>query len=111
LRELADRGSVTAVAAALSYTPSAISQQLRALTAEAGLTLTEPAGRGVRLTDAGRALAVQAEDVLAALSRADAVVQRLRTTPAGTVRLAIFQSGARMLLAGLLRRLDGLAAS
>ena len=108
LRELADRGSVTAVAAALSYTPSAISQQLKALTAEVGLTLTEPAGRGLRLTDAGRALAVQAEDVLAALSRADAAVQRLRTTPAGTVRLAIFQSGARMLLAGLLRRLDGL---
>ena len=87
LRELADRGSVTAVAAALSYTPSAISQQLKALTAEVGLTLTEPAGRGLRLTDAGRALSVQAEDVLAALSRADAAVQRLRTTPAGTVRL------------------------
>ena len=83
LRELADRGSVTAVAAALSYTPSAISQQLKALSAEVGLTLTEPAGRGLRLTDAGRALVVEAEHVLAALARADAAVRRLRTAPSG----------------------------
>ena len=70
LRELADRGSVTAVAAALSYTPSAVSQQLRALTAEVGVPLTEPAGRGVRLTTAGRALVSGSEDVFAALARA-----------------------------------------
>ena len=109
LRELADRGSVTAVAAALAYTPSAISQQLKALTQEVGLVLTEPAGRGVRLTDAGHALVAEAEQVLAALSRAEAAVARLRAEPAGQVRMAIFQSGARMLLPGLLRRLDGVA--
>jgi DNA-binding transcriptional LysR family regulator len=109
LRELADRGSVTAVAAALAYTPSAISQQLKALTQEVGLVLTEPAGRGVRLTDAGHALVAEAEQVLAALSRAEAAVARLRSEPAGQVRMAIFQSGARMLLPGLLRRLDGAA--
>ena len=109
LRELADRGSVTAVAAALAYTPSAISQQLKALTQEVGLVLTEPAGRGVRLTDAGHALVAEAEQVLAALSRAEAAVARLRAEPAGQVRMAIFQSGARMLLPGLLRRLDGMA--
>ena len=106
LRELADRGSVTAVAAALSFTPSAISQQLRALADEVGMPLTEPAGRGLRLTDAGRALAVEAEAVLAAHARAEAAVQRLRTTPRGEVRVALFPSGARMLLAGLLGRLD-----
>ena len=44
LRELADRGTVTAVAKALDYTPSAVSQQLKALQAEAGVPLTEPAG-------------------------------------------------------------------
>jgi DNA-binding transcriptional LysR family regulator len=106
LRELADRGSVTAVAAALSFTPSAISQQLKALTAEVGMALTEPEGRGVRLTDAGRALVVEAEDVLAALARVDAAVERLRTAPRGQVRMAMFPSGARMLLPRLLRRLD-----
>jgi DNA-binding transcriptional LysR family regulator len=104
LRELADRGSVTAVAAALSFTPSAISQQLRALAAEVGVALTEPAGRGLRLTDAGWALVREAENVLAALARAEATVDGLRSTPRGQVRMAMFPSGARMLLAGLLRR-------
>jgi DNA-binding transcriptional LysR family regulator len=106
LRELADRGSVTAVATALSFTPSAISQQLKALTEEVGLPLTEPAGRGLRLTDAGRALVAEAEDVLAALARTEAAVERLRTVPRGQVRVALFPSGARMMLPGLLRRLD-----
>ncbi|HZG88695.1 MAG TPA: LysR family transcriptional regulator [Pseudonocardia sp.] len=104
LRELAERGSVTAVAAALSFTPSAISQQLRALAEEVGLPLTEPAGRGLRLTEAGRLLAAEAEGVLAALARADAAVDRLRTVPRGRVRTAMFPSGARMMLPGLLSR-------
>ena len=105
LRELADRGSVTAVAAALSFTPSAISQQLRALTAEVGVPLTEPAGRGLRLTAAGQALVTQAEEVFTALARAQAAVDGLRSLPGGEVRMALFPSGARMLLAGLLRRM------
>lgn len=106
LRELADRGSVTAVAAALSYSPSAISQQLRVLADEVGMPLTEPAGRGLRLTHAGHTLAAQAEQVLTALARAEAAVEELRTAPQGRVRLAMFQSAARMMLAGLLARLD-----
>ncbi len=105
LRELADRGSVTAVAAALSFTPSAISQQLRALTAEVGVPLTEPAGRGLRLTAAGQALVTQSEEVFTALARAQAAVDGLRSLPGGEVRMALFPSGARMLLAGLLRRM------
>ncbi len=109
LRELADRGSVAAVAEALSFTPSAISQQLKALAEEVGMPLTEPAGRGLRLTDVGRALAAEAEAVLTALARADAAVERLRTTPRGQVRMAIFPSGARMLLPGVLARLDDVA--
>ncbi|MBN9096988.1 MAG: LysR family transcriptional regulator [Pseudonocardia sp.] len=109
LRELADRGSVAAVADALSFTPSAISQQLKALAEEVGMPLTEPAGRGLRLTDVGRALAAEAEGVLTALARADAAVERLRTTPRGQVRMAIFPSGARMLLPGVLARLDDVA--
>ena len=105
LRELADRGSVTAVAAALSFTPSAISQQLRALSAEVGVPLTEPAGRGLRLTAAGQSLVTQAEEVFTALARAQAAVDGLRSLPSGEVRMALFPSGARMLLAGLLQRM------
>ncbi|WP_028935934.1 LysR family transcriptional regulator [Pseudonocardia spinosispora] len=104
LREFADRGSVAAVAEALSFTPSAISQQLGALAQEVGLTLTEPAGRGLRLTEAGRELAGQADSVLAALAEAEAAVQRYRSEPRGVVRVAMFQSAARLLLPALLRR-------
>ncbi|GAA1019821.1 MULTISPECIES: LysR family transcriptional regulator [Amycolatopsis] len=106
LREFADRGSVTAAAQALHCTPSAISQQLRALQAEVGIALTEPAGRGLRLTDAGRALVARADDVLAALDRAEAELDTYRSAPRGRVRIAIFQSAGLMLLPGLLRRID-----
>ncbi|MFC5993071.1 LysR family transcriptional regulator [Pseudonocardia hispaniensis] len=106
LRELADLGSVTAVARALSFTPSAISQQLKALAAEVGMPLTEPAGRGLRLTAAGRTLVAEAEQVLAALAHAEAALDRLRSAPQGTVRVALFPSGARMLLPGLLTRVE-----
>ncbi|WP_037361358.1 LysR family transcriptional regulator [Amycolatopsis orientalis] len=106
LREFADRGSVTAAARALHCTPSAISQQLRALQAEVSIALTEPAGRGLRLTDAGRALVARADDVLAALDRAEAELDTYRSAPRGRVRIAIFQSAGLMLLPGLLRRID-----
>lgn len=105
LREFADRGSVTSAARALHCTPSAVSQQLRALQAEVGLQLTEPAGRGLRLTDAGRALVARADDVLAALDRAEAELDTYRSEPRGQVRVAIFPSAALMLLPGLLHRL------
>lgn len=104
LRELADRGSVAAVAAALSFTPSAISQQLRNLQDEVGLRLTEPSGRGIRLTEAGRELAAEADAVLGALAAAEATMRRYREQPHGQVTLAMFPSAARFLLAGLLRR-------
>lgn len=104
LRELADRGSVTAVATALNFTPSAVSQQLKALSREAGLPLTTPDGRGLRLTEAGTAVVAGTEDVLAALSRLDETVTGLRERPEGTVRVVLFPSAARLLLPGLLRR-------
>ncbi|TDC92144.1 LysR family transcriptional regulator [Saccharopolyspora aridisoli] len=105
LRELADRGTVTAVANALSYTPSSVSQQIRALQAEVGVRLTEPAGRGLRLTDAGWALATRADEVLAALDRAEAELDTYRSSPRGVVRVAMFPSGAFLLLPGVLRRI------
>ncbi|SFA71460.1 DNA-binding transcriptional regulator, LysR family [Amycolatopsis marina] len=104
LREFADRGSVIATARALHCTPSAVSQQLRALQAEVGLPLTEPAGRGLRLTDAGRALVARADDVLAALQRAESELDTYRSVPRGRVRVAVFPSAGLMLLPGLLRR-------
>nr|WP_246381712.1 LysR family transcriptional regulator [Prauserella isguenensis] len=106
LREFADRGSVSEAAKALSCTPSAVSQQLRALQAEVGLVLTEPDGRGLRLTDAGSALVSRADDVLAAIDRAETELDTFRSTPRGCVRLAVFPSAALVLLPGLLRQVD-----
>ncbi|MDX1890436.1 LysR family transcriptional regulator [Mycolicibacterium sp. 050158] len=104
LRELAERGTVHAAADAMSLTPSAVSQQLKILQREAGVALLEPDGRRVRLTEAGRILVARTDDVLAALDRAQAEMQAYRSTPRGTVRVAMFPSGAAMLLAGLVTR-------
>lgn len=104
LRALAERGTVHAAAEAMSLTPSAVSQQLKILQREAGVPLLEPAGRRVRLTDAGRVLVQRADEVLAALDRAQAEMDAYRSTPRGTVRVAMFPSGAAMLLAALITR-------
>ena len=102
LRELADRGSVTAVAKATNRTASAVSQQLKVLEREAGIALTERRGRGIELTGAGRVLAQTAADVAVALERADAVWEDFKHAPRGTVTLNIFASGGEMLLPGLI---------
>jgi DNA-binding transcriptional LysR family regulator len=104
LRELAERGSVTAVAAALHLTPSAVSQQLKALEREAGLPLTERSGRGIQLTVAGRALAETATDVAVAIERAEATWAEFKGTPRGEVSLATFPTAGQMLVAGTLDR-------
>lgn len=105
LRELADRGSVTEVAYATGRTPSAVSQQLRALQRSAGVTLVERVGRGVRLTDAGLALARSAVDIATAMARAEATWDAYRGQAVGEVRVACFFSAAELLLPGLLTRL------
>lgn len=102
LRELADRGSVTAVARATHRTASAVSQQLKILEREAGVPLTERVGRGIQLTSAGRALARTATDVATAIERAEALWEDFRAQPRGEVTLTIFPSGGEMLLPGLL---------
>jgi len=74
LKEFADRGSIAAVAAALGYTPSAVSQQLASLEREAGAALLDRTARSAELTDTGRRLAGHAEHILAAVEAAEADV-------------------------------------
>jgi DNA-binding transcriptional LysR family regulator len=105
LRELADRGTVAAVAEVLTMTPSAVSQQLKVLAREAGVALLEPDGRRVRLTAAGQALVLRADDVLAAMDRATAEMAHYRGSPRGPVRVASFPSGAALLLPPVLATL------
>jgi len=97
LREVDARGTIAAAADALSYTPSAVSQQLAALQAEAGVTLLERVGRSVRLTDAGRRLVRHADEILSRLEEAEAELS-VGDAVHGTVRVSAFQTAALALL-------------
>jgi DNA-binding transcriptional LysR family regulator len=105
LRELAHRGSITAVADALWLTPSAVSQQLAALERETGVQLVERAGRGVRLTNAGSVLAEHSERVFEALDEAAAALRALQGEPSGRLRVASFPSVVRQVLPPVMVRL------
>src|SRR3954471_3570416 len=106
LLELSRRGSRRAVADALGYTTSTVSQQLAVLAREAGTPLIEPEGRRVRLTPAGRRLAEHAETILAAVEAARADLDPA-AEPAGTVRVAGFASAIRRSLVPIIARLSG----
>jgi len=92
LRELNARGTIAAVADALQFTPSAVSQQLSMLEREAGVPLLEKAGRGVRLTDAALVLVEHAEVLLERAGLAEADLAAAAGTVAGRARIAGFQS-------------------
>ncbi|WP_205602916.1 MULTISPECIES: LysR family transcriptional regulator [Mumia] len=105
LRELAERGSITAVADATYRTPSAVSQAIKALERDLGAVLVVREGRGVRLTDAGALLAEGAVEVAEAVARTRARFEEFRGDVSGEVAVTAFPSGAEMLLAPLLPRL------
>ncbi|QTX05885.1 LysR family transcriptional regulator [Agromyces archimandritae] len=106
LRELSERGSVTAVADAVGRSPSAVSQQLKVLEREAGVPLTERSGRGLALTSAGFALARAATDVAVALERASAVWDEFRNHPSGEVTVLTFPTAGATLLPGVITELS-----
>jgi DNA-binding transcriptional LysR family regulator len=107
LFELSHRGTITAVAEALAYTPSAVSQQLAALEREAGVPLLERTGRRVALTPAGVVLARYAESVLAVLEEASAALAATRSSLTGPLRIGAFPSAARTILPQALVALGG----
>jgi DNA-binding transcriptional LysR family regulator len=98
LRELAHRGTLAAVAEALSYSPSTVSQQLSRLESEAGVALLEPVGRRVRLTPQAQILVAHTERILQQLEQAQADVATSTSLVAGLVRVAAFQTAALALL-------------
>jgi DNA-binding transcriptional LysR family regulator len=99
LRAVADHRTVTAAAAALHLTPSAVSQQLVALEHEVGHRLLERDGRGVRLTSVGRILLGHANEVLAQLERAGADIAAYTTGTAGEVKVASFATAIGLVVA------------
>ncbi|MEU3050223.1 MULTISPECIES: LysR family transcriptional regulator [unclassified Streptomyces] len=93
LRAVADHRTVTAAAAALYLTPSAVSQQLNALEQETGHTLLIRSGKGVAPTAAGEILLAHAHAVLAQLERAEADLAAYAQGSEGTVTVAAFATG------------------
>jgi DNA-binding transcriptional LysR family regulator len=98
LRELASRGTIAAVAEAVAFTPSAVSQQLSALEREAGVPLLERTGRTVSLTSAGNLLVEHAQTILEQLERASAALAAVQGGPVGPLRIGAFPTAARVLL-------------
>jgi DNA-binding transcriptional LysR family regulator len=92
LREFAERGTIAATAAALGYTPSAVSQQLAALEREAGAALLDRSARAAELTDAGRRLVRHAAEILAMIEVAEADVSVQE--PVGRVAISAFPTAA-----------------
>lgn len=92
LRELHRLGTLAEVARSLSYTPSAVSQQLSVLENECQVPLFERVGRRVRLTDAALTLVAHTEEVLAQLERAEAELASTNPTMSGTLKVASFQT-------------------
>ena len=98
LREVAQRGSFSAAAESLSYTQSAVSQQIAALEAETGLTLLERLPRGVRLTGAGRTLVEHTDGILARLEAAEEELAALAGLRGGQLRMASFPTAGATLM-------------
>ncbi|WP_298890014.1 LysR family transcriptional regulator [uncultured Serinicoccus sp.] len=98
LRMVAQRGTVTGAAEALSYTPSAVSQQLRTLGRELGVELLVHDGRGVRLSPAAQVLLDRTDELVSRWEEIRAEVARVAETGGGVLRLAGFSTAASALL-------------
>ncbi|MDF0530518.1 LysR family transcriptional regulator [Tsukamurella sp. 8F] len=98
LRELARRGTIAAVAEALSYTPSAVSQQLATLEREAGVPLLERTGRSVALTPVAETLVAHTEQVLTTLEVAEAELRSAGGRVTGSLAIGAFATAMRTLV-------------
>ena len=92
LLELQQRGTVTRVAEVMSYSHSAVSQQLKTLERDTGFALLERAGRNVRLTTQGQVLADFAQRIFALADEAEAALANSTNEVRGTLRVAGFQT-------------------
>ncbi|MFJ6532904.1 LysR substrate-binding domain-containing protein [Microbacterium sp. NPDC091662] len=98
LVELSRRGTLSAVADALSYSKASVSQQLSALERDVGVPLLRRVGRGVQFTPQGNVLVAEAIGILDQLEHAEVAVAESLTEVTGTVGIAVFQSTAHSLL-------------
>ena len=112
LQELHRQGTVNATAAALHLTPSAVSQQLAALSREMGCQVTEKEGRVLRITSAGQVLLTHAAEIVGQVEALKSDLERHHLGEVGVVRVAAFQTAAKHIVvpaaAALASRLPGL---
>ena len=103
LREVAISGSMAGAARSLSFTPSAISQQIALLEQETGVTLLDRRGRGVELTDAARALVLRTEAILTELARANADLEAVKNSALGSLSIGAFPTSGTSVVPAALR--------
>lgn len=107
LLHVARAGSLAGAAAELGYTPSAVSQQIRALERELGTIVLERRGRGIALTEPGRALAQRAERVIDELGAAQAELEAIAGLRSGVLRFGWFSTAGAVLVPRAIARFRG----
>ncbi|MEU2233279.1 LysR family transcriptional regulator [Streptomyces vietnamensis] len=105
LRELSERGTVSAAARALHLTPQAVSQQISALGRELGVPLTEPSGRRLRLTGAARIVLRHADAVFTQVEQMRAELAAHGSGDSGEVAVAGFSTTLSALILPAVARL------
>ncbi|MEU3483649.1 LysR family transcriptional regulator [Streptomyces sp. NPDC033754] len=105
LRELSERGTVSAAAQALHLTPQAVSQQISSLARELGVPLTEPSGRRLRLTGEARIVLRHADAVFTQVERMRAELAAHRGGERGDVAVAGFSTTLSALILPAVARL------
>ncbi|GAB3268514.1 LysR family transcriptional regulator [Sinomonas notoginsengisoli] len=103
LREVARSGSLTSAAAALSFTTSAVSQQISKLEHEVGVALVERHPRGVALTDAGAALLGYADNIDRTIGAALAEMDEFAGLRRGQLRIGTFPTVGASLMPDVVR--------
>ncbi|MEU9289412.1 LysR substrate-binding domain-containing protein [Streptomyces sp. NPDC048275] len=107
LRAVVSSGSVTAAAADLGYTPSAVSQQIAVLEKQAGTELLERVGRGVRPTAAGLLLTEYADVIGRQVAEAETALADLRAGRTGRLAVRYFATAGASLVAPAIARFRG----
>lgn len=97
-RTVARYGSITAAAASLRYTQSAVSRQIAALEAEVGARVFDRLPRGVALTEEGRTLLPHAEAILERFAAARRDLDDLHGLGTGRLRVGAFPTAIAALV-------------
>ncbi|GAA3319092.1 LysR family transcriptional regulator [Arthrobacter ramosus] len=104
------QGSVVAASEAMGFSPSAVSQQIKKLEKQSGVTVLERHGRGVLLTDRGMALAEYGRRILGELEELQATLLADPAKPSGVLRLVGFSTACCGLVGPMLRKLGAAQA-